>query len=208
MAPDLSGAWYQITNEMSKAKKGPAWEREFAKNLSLWWTSGRDDDIFWRSQTSGARATTRAKKGKRTSNQNGDITATDPSGQPLIDRVTFELKRGYSKNSVQDLIDSPHPWTTEIGKFIQQAKNQAIAAGTDEWALVIRRDRRRPLIIHTWRMYRTIATAAPSRMMKLRHEIQVQGRGMQLDLSLIAVCDLDDWFSTINPLMIQELDAK
>ena len=75
---------------MSKKKKGGGhakgsqFERTVCKDLSLWWTKGKRDDVFWRTSGSGARAKTRSKTGEKTFGQYGDVQATDPIGQPLI----------------------------------------------------------------------------------------------------------------------------
>lgn len=129
----------------SKSLKGGVFEREFAKNLSLWWSDGKHDDWFWRSSTSGARATVRAKSGKRTANSAGDICAQTAEGQKLLNILTFELKRGYNALSIQDLLDCKGrcQWL----EFVQQAQASASLAGTPLWALVLRRDKRREVIV-------------------------------------------------------------
>ena len=86
--------------------KGSEFEREFCKDLSLWWTDQERDDIFWRSSNSGGRATVRAKVGRTTAGQYGDVAAIDFDGLPLLELMTMELKRGYSKNTIQDLVDN------------------------------------------------------------------------------------------------------
>ena len=98
--------------------KGSAFEREISKQLSLWWTEGERDDVFWRTNASGARFTARRKQGKSTEGQGGDITCTDPIGRALTDLFSIELKTGYSSKSktkkglrftnwcVSDVIDS------------------------------------------------------------------------------------------------------
>jgi hypothetical protein len=85
------------------SRKGQNFEIKIAKNLSLWWTNKERDDIFWRSTTSGARATQRAKDGKTTKNSSGDLTLIDPIGQPFLDFFHIEIKRGYTKEI--DLLD-------------------------------------------------------------------------------------------------------
>lgn len=122
--------------------KGSDFEREVCKRFSLWWTGNRRDDIFWRSQASGARATQRA--GKRTAGQYGDITASDPSGNPLIDLITIEIKRGYSAMTIQDILDRGPAQTAqqEWEKFICQAVGSHNMAGSFAWMILARRDRR------------------------------------------------------------------
>ena len=73
--------------------KGSGWEREVCGMLSTWLTEGKQDDVFWRSATSGGRATVAAKnKGKLLSNQVGDITCIDPVGSIFIKAFAIECK--------------------------------------------------------------------------------------------------------------------
>lgn len=103
--------------------KGPAWEREVARILSRWWTFGKRDDIFWRTAGSGARATVREKKGKKTPYQYSDITFTDPIGKPLLDLFCIELKKGYGKFDLLEVIDAvpvtPHTRTLKDGRVLE-----------------------------------------------------------------------------------------
>ncbi len=131
--------------------KGSNFEREICKLLSLWWTNGKRDDVFWRTSGSGARATTRSKKKQKTFGQYGDVQATDPIGQPLIDLCTIEIKRGYSKSTFADLIEestiaNAKPCMYE--KFIKQAKRDCKKADTPWWLLIVKRDRRKTIIIY------------------------------------------------------------
>lgn len=137
-----------------KSAKGSAFEREICKELSLWWTDGERDDIFWRSAGSGGRATNRTKKGKSTSGQYGDITATDPLGVPLIKNVTIELKRGYKNWSILDVLDKPPTAKPKVFEdFVSQAMQQAEDAGTKYWWLITQRDRRIPMIFFSLSLY-------------------------------------------------------
>ena len=136
----------------NKASKGSAFEREVCKRLSLWWTQDEDDgsrdDVFWRTSNSGGRATTRGKSGKKTKNQYGDVGATDLMGQPLLDLVTIEIKRGYNSSTIADLLDKPlgaakqryEEWIEKIIKTSEEAK-------TPYWLLITRRDRRETIIV-------------------------------------------------------------
>lgn len=133
--------------------KGGSYEREIAKQLGQWW-DGRDD-IFWRSSNSGGRATARYKATKKkTSGQHGDIALTDPIGKPFTDVLTLEIKRGYPRANIQDMLDlagsSKKPVLTG---FLQQAIAAHKKDGSHGWALLQRRDRRDAwlwLARHVW----------------------------------------------------------
>ena len=73
---------------------GNAYERQICVILSKWWTDGERDDVFSRSDNSGARATIRKKSGKSTYGHYGDVCVSDPIGSSLIETLTFEIKKG------------------------------------------------------------------------------------------------------------------
>ena len=132
---------------MAKQGKGSAFERQICKDLSLWWTEGDRDDVFYRTSNSGGRAATRAKKGRSTINQHGDICCTDLDGQPLLDLLTFEVKRGYSSDTLGDLLDFPPTAALQRWEqWIIQAQRSKREAGSLGWAIVSKRDRRKALI--------------------------------------------------------------
>lgn len=132
--------------------KGGSYEREICKKLSLWWTSGRTNDVFWRTAGSGARATVRRKQGKTTFGQVGDVQATDPIGQPLIDMCVVEIKKGYSKHSIIDIIDSPS-YKLEYYVWITKVRLEAKQSKTPYWFLIHRRTRRNEMIYMPWNLY-------------------------------------------------------
>ena len=128
---------------MVKSSKGSSFEREVCKELSLWWTNQEADDIFWRSHTSGARATQRKKKGKTTYGQDGDVTATHPCGQPLLDFFSIEIKRGYAKHTIHDCLDKAKTMKQQpFADFIEQAWLGHDNAQSRYWLLIHKRDRR------------------------------------------------------------------
>jgi len=129
---------------MAKSSKGGAFERAVAKQLSLWWSNGIAEDWLWRTSASGGRATNRAKKGKTTANSEGDICAQNGEAQKLLNLITFELKRGYNTATISDLLDNNGG---EMAKFIEQARRSASLAGTPNWAVIHKRDRREALVI-------------------------------------------------------------
>jgi len=75
---------------------GNTWEREFCRDLSLWWTDGKDNKVFWRTDSSGAV--------KGVSELAGDVKAIKEIGFPLINNVIIELKRTKQKDIFLDLI--------------------------------------------------------------------------------------------------------
>jgi hypothetical protein len=112
--------------------KGGAFEREICRDLSLWWSSGAKDDIFYRTSGSGGRFTHRQKRGKITENDQGDVGFTDVDGKALMDLWLFELKTGYPKsksklnNKIQltqwcllDLLDGKEQLPTLLSFWLQ-----------------------------------------------------------------------------------------
>lgn len=126
--------------------KGSNFEREICKKLSLWWSGGKRDDIFWRSQTSGGRATQRMKSGKTTYGSYGDVAAVDPIGEPLLQVFTIELKRGRSHGNVLEVIDCPdRNCQQKFEETLTQTHRSHKDAGSLGWMLISRRDRRIPV---------------------------------------------------------------
>lgn len=75
--------------------KGQNFERDVCRTLSLWWSAGEEDDIFWRNRTR------RTGKAYNAQIQEGDIIAVKSAGIPLTDVFCVECKSGYSsKKSV------------------------------------------------------------------------------------------------------------
>jgi hypothetical protein len=166
---------------MGGKTKGNRFEREVCTALSEWW-AGRDD-VFWRSTTSGARATSRGKRGKDTFGQHGDVAFTHPLGKALLRLVTIELKRGYSQHSPIDLVDRKDSCRqTKMEGFIEQVYNSADAAKTPFWWLIIQRDQHRAMLYMPTRFYielqetcfRTTPTPSVILHAKVRHGFQNQ----------------------------------
>jgi len=134
--------------------KGTKFERDICKRLSLWWTDGKRTDVFWRTSGSGARATTRSKQDKDTFGQYGDVCATDPIGLPLIHLCTIEIKVGYSRQTVFDLVDRlPSERKQPYKKFINQAIQGAEQSGSLFWMLITKRRYKETLIIIPLSLY-------------------------------------------------------
>jgi len=93
--------------ETNPKQLGNTWEREFCKDLSLWWTKGRDDRVFWRSDSSGAV--------KGVSELAGDVKAIKQIGYPLIDHVIIETKRTKDTDVLLEVVRRGK--SSKIGKW-------------------------------------------------------------------------------------------
>lgn len=195
---------------MSKAYKGGDFEREFAKELSLWWTSGARDDIFWRTSGSGARATTRGATGRRTEGSYGDITATSSLGEPFTDLLTLELKRGYSYSTISDLLErSPASKTIqEWEKFILQAWKSHQQAGSFSWGVVARRDRRASWIYFSRALEKAIRESIGTPLRQSTF-VEFQFTAMQEERQFTCFgCPVSNFFTHVTPDLVRELSRR
>jgi hypothetical protein len=83
--------------------KGAAFERQICKQLSLWMSHNKREDLFWRSAMSGGRATLLTKQGRCASAQEGDISAIHNQGMPLTALFVIECKRVRDLNVASSL---------------------------------------------------------------------------------------------------------
>lgn len=152
--------------------KGSGFEREICKALGLWWTEGERDDIFWRSATSGARATVRQRSGQSTFGQYGDVQASDPIGQPLIDLCTIELKRGYQQDTIGDVLDATKMNKPVWNQWLEQTLRSAREAGSFGWLLITKRNRRDTIVFIPWRLYTSLNNNG-ARLTRARPSLQL-----------------------------------
>ena len=138
------------------AGKGPAYERKVCRQLSLWWTGGTSNNVFWRTSNSGGRHTVHAQKGVVSKYQAGDIGAIDPIGQLLLDMVTIEIKKGYKDHTITSLIEGRSKKGGEYGKWLDKLIGQAKKVGTRYWMLIVHRDQMVPMIYVPWRLAATL----------------------------------------------------
>jgi len=94
--------------------KGDSFERELCRYISLWWTEGKDPDVFWRNPTR------KTKKGKG-KHQLGDLKADKTVGEPLISLFNIEFKSGYSVNKSRKGVRNV-PW--DLLELIDYSENQ------------------------------------------------------------------------------------
>lgn len=147
--------------------QGGNYERDIARQLSLWLTEGKNPDVFYRSHASGGRATNRKKAGRELKGQYGDICAMEAIGKPLIDKWTIECKHGYGKKTnikalrgkqiqiqwcILDILDSMQniPVFTELWLL---ACKEARDSGNTIPILIMQRARRASIIAMPLREY-------------------------------------------------------
>jgi hypothetical protein len=131
----------------SKAGKGSAWERHMCGVLSKWFSCQKADDWLWRSSMSGGRATIRRRRGKKTMGHCGDVAGTCRQGERLTKVFAIELKRGYPRGHVANMLDRPNGCAQQLfEQFIQQAVEAAENAGSYSWLLFQQRDRREAIV--------------------------------------------------------------
>lgn len=189
--------------------KGGQFEREICKLLSRWWTGGKRDDVFWRTAGSGARATSRSKTQKQTFGQYGDIQATDPIGQPLLDLFTIECKTGYGKASLMDLLDGTQDAHGKYKKFILQAREERRQAKTRCWMMIARRHKKKRMIYMPVEACTRLANASTDSRVQRKDlnaglfHVTISGK----HLFLIAM-SLQDFFETVTPHGIRSLHSR
>lgn len=159
--------------------KGSQFERDLCRELSLWWTRRKRDDVFWRTSQSGGRSKTRLKSGKRTFGQYGDVQAVDPRGRPFLEVVTIEAKKGYGNESVWNAVDKlprggklcPSQWERFLAQVLQDMTN----ADTPFWMLFHKRDSRANVVFIPEALYMILpglGEASPGAMIRIPSSLQ------------------------------------
>lgn len=188
--------------------KGSTFEREVCKQLSIWWSSGIRDDIFWRTAGSGARATVRSKRGLATSDSYGDISAIHPSGKPLTDSFIISLKRGYtaklgkksvSKLSITDLIDRPSHIKTKplLEQWVEELRAEVKLNNKKSGIIICRRDWRSAIILLEHNIFSSIEKqkACISPLYSAGCHLQLRGIDMQ-------IMRLEDFYFWCDPFLL------
>jgi len=185
--------------------KGSGFERDICRALSLWWTDGKRDDVFWRTSASGARATVRGRQGKQTAGGYGDVCAVDPIGEPLLKVFSIEIKRGYPTASLGDLLDAKNPGRSALVRLWTSAAAAAERAGTPYWMLVHKRDRRRTMIYLPWEFFVAIDLVPWGRGFSLTGSVRSFDPlvGDDFRNSSIEVMRLADFFGGVDPWVIR-----
>lgn len=202
---------------MGRGTSGGQFERKLSAKLSLWWTDGADDSIFWRSHGSGARATKRSKKSKSTFGQYGDICAVKPIGEPLIDFFCMELKKGYSSFSVADLLDRPlaekHVQQNHE-KWFQQTLEAWKASGSFTWLIFQQRKSRQAIVYMPWNLVQLLkeegcfaSSPKPFATFAINLRLAKRSGTKEIDFKF-SILTLTNFLESVSPKVIKKLSRK
>jgi hypothetical protein len=123
--------------------KGNEFERTISKKISMWWSSGLRDDLFWRTQGSGGRYTQRIKFNIKTHNQEGDITNTHPLGMEFADNFVVECKHYKDINLWGIITDSKNKLIEWWDKLNELTKKE----NKTPWLIV--KENNKPILLIT-----------------------------------------------------------
>lgn len=187
---------------------GTPWEREVCRRLSFWWTGDPNQSVFWRSATSGARATVRGRRGLRTAGGHGDIAATDAGAQPLTDLIMIECKKGYAKATLHDLLDRLPSHRSPFEDWALKAQEQSEAAGIPHWIIVARRKGKNPVVVMRQLLYNALVKGCGMTEMLLDGQacvtVRFRTKGNALCVRLVAMT-LDDFLAAVIPDRIRKM---
>jgi len=127
----------------SKSKqKGAAFERSICKQLSLWVSGGKREDLFWRSAMSGGRATVHKDKSK-VGAQAGDICSIDPMSSELVSKYYIECK------NYKDLNFDSYIYSDKgiLSSLIEETLKQSYLY--NKKLMMIFKEARRPIMVAT-----------------------------------------------------------
>lgn len=122
--------------------KGSQFERDICHALSIWVSTGKHEDVFWRSAMSGGRSTVAHAKGRRLSAQAGDISCVHPAGAQFIKLFLCECKF-YSDLNYSGLLAGTGKLLQFWGETVVEAQRY------DRLPLLIAKQNRLPTIIFT-----------------------------------------------------------
>ncbi len=187
--------------------KGNSFERQVCKQLSLWWTNNKNEDIFWRTASSGAMANIRSKKHKECFGQYGDIQAINPIGQPFIDVCTIELKRGYSKSTFADLMEpSTHANAKpcQYEKFCSQAYADYKRSNSMTWLLIVKRDRKKAIVLMPILLYNQLKDQGVRFLIPCFHLHYILEEYGKMQMHIFG-CTLDSFLTKVKPIHIKKI---
>lgn len=172
--------------------KGNKFQWKISKLLSLWWTNNERDDVFIPTGSSGARATNRFKQGKKTLNQDADITSVDSDGFQFIKKFSIECKF-YKKFSLNHLI---YKNNDDLSKWWLQASGDA-ERDNKHPLLILRQNNFPEIIIFEYLLYTSHFYDYLGKIDKKKH---LEG---QINNTPIIIMLLTDFFDYADPKILE-----
>ena len=177
----------------SKVLSG-AFERAICRLLSMWWSLGKDDNVFYRTEGSGGRATKRARAGKGKQSRCGDVGLVEQTGKPFLDMFAVEIKKGYSKDTIQDLLDKPGVAAQTYETWLEQARESKQNSGSFSWMIIVRRKKRKSLVMLPAKLWAGLTSEEPQPFATLH-----------IDAETIIVLPLDHFTENVKPNHVRSI---
>ena len=114
------------------------------RRLSWWITEQEKPEIFWRSATSGAKATQDARQGHKVK-QGGDLISIDPAGHWLVEAFSIECKNRHDYGNLDLTMEREGEWL----KWWDQCCEDADRASKQP-LMIFQRFRRPAMIAHLY----------------------------------------------------------
>lgn len=190
--------------------KGSSFERDVARLLSMWWTGGKHDDVFWRVLGSGGRATRKSRTGKGTEHASfGDIEATTVLAYPFTSLVVVEIKRGYGRWGVCDVLDNPVSKTQPWAKFFEQVSESQRDSGRPWWMVIYKRDKRKIMVALMPELFRWLLGQTEAAHAKPENHLRNVPRVQLMAVPCAAaVLELETFLKIVPPSVFVEEDKK
>jgi hypothetical protein len=154
-------------------RKGGSFERLIAKELSTWWTGGKNDRVFWRTHSSGALGTVSKMR-----TEYGDLMAVDDAGRAFMEIFNIELRHSRELD-VSDLVYGSGK--SGMAKFIQEGRRSAMMS------------RREPIWIFKEHQGPVMVMMDPITLTHTGQSIIVMGVAGAFPIWDVFVMEFEDW---------------
>ena len=141
---------------MNSKNKGSSFERLISKKISLWYSNGEKDDLFYRTSNSGGRFTVRINKGKETSGQHGDVCSYSSESELFSKNILIECKH-YKDADLWSLFTESKG--DNIFNWWKEAVKESVDSKTEPM-LVVRQNNRPILLLTSTRLTKLISLSS------------------------------------------------
>lgn len=175
-------------------EKRPCFEKDFYAKLSLWWTQ------HWPSPSQ----TVFSLGAHRT------VAARDPQGVPLTSTVSIEVRKGYYKRTVADLLDFYENSIDVYEEWFRSAYEKQRVQKTFGWMIAARREHRDPVVFLSQRLADRVEGMAHPKVFSPRLTLQTDTHWKasvngQVPECVVVVTTLSSWLFSVTPEHIRRL---